>query len=166
MKKVVSETSGAVFSLPWFVAKDEGFFAEEGIDIEFDSTNSIHVEQLATDPEKTKLKNGKERLNIPHISKDDIQFLEQAIDRMDAKLEPMTHFILPGGHTTVSYCHIARSVCRRAERNCVSLSENEPVEEEIIQYLNRLSDYLFVLARMLTKTLQVKEVKWIPRKGD
>ncbi|MAZ26049.1 MAG: ATP:cob(I)alamin adenosyltransferase [Cytophagaceae bacterium] len=121
---------------------------------------------LATDPEKTKLKNGKERLNIPHISKDDIQFLEQAIDRMDAKLEPMTHFILPGGHTTVSYCHIARSVCRRAERNCVSLSENEPVEEEIIQYLNRLSDYLFVLARMLTKTLQVKEVKWIPRKGD
>lgn len=119
---------------------------------------------LATDPEKAKLKNGKDRLQIPHITEEDITFLETAIDRMEQELEPMTHFILPGGHTTVSYCHIARSVCRRAERNCVTLSENAPVEEVIIQYLNRLSDYLFVLARMLTKTLQVNEIKWIPEK--
>ena len=119
---------------------------------------------LATDPEKTKLKNGKERLNIPHISKDDIQFLEQAIDRMDAKLEPMTHFILPGGHTTVSYCHIARTVCRRAERRTTLLNENEPIDERVLIYLNRLSDYLFVLARKLTYDLQAEEIKWIPKK--
>jgi cob(I)alamin adenosyltransferase len=76
----------------------------------------------------------------------------------------MTHFVLPGGHSTVSYCHIARCVCRRAERLAVHLSHNEHVSESAIKYLNRLSDYLFMLARKLTFDLKVEEVKWIPRK--
>ena len=71
---------------------------------------------LATDPEKTILKNGKERLNIPKITEEDVTALEQNIDEMETNIPPMTHFVLPGGHTTVSYCHIARCVCRRAER--------------------------------------------------
>lgn len=119
---------------------------------------------LATDPEKAILKNGKERLNIPKISIGDIELLENEIDRMEESLPPMTHFVLPGGHTTVSYCHIARCVCRRAERLSVSLNEAEAVDESVLKYLNRLSDYLFVLARKLTFDLQAEEVKWIPRK--
>ena len=83
---------------------------------------------------------------------------------MDTALPPMTHFVLPGGHTTVSYCHIARCVCRRVERLAVHLHELEPTDEQVVKYLNRLSDYLFVLARKLSFDLQAEEVKWIPRK--
>ncbi|MCS4239194.1 cob(I)alamin adenosyltransferase [Myroides gitamensis] len=119
---------------------------------------------LATDPEKAVLKNGKERLNIPKITPDTLVFLEDEIDRMEEKLAPMTHFILPGGHTTVSFCHIARCVCRRSERLSVQLDQEEPVEPEVLMYLNRLSDYLFVLARKLTFDLQADEIKWIPEK--
>ena len=121
---------------------------------------------LATDPEKAVLKNGKERLNIPKISTEDIELLEQEIDMMNEALPPMTHFILPGGHQTVSVCHVARCVCRRAERLATALYEIEPFEEQVLQYLNRLSDYLFVLARKLSHDLQVKEVKWIPQKNS
>ena len=119
---------------------------------------------LATDPEKAVLKNGKERLNIPKINHLDIEFLEKAIDTMDTSLPQMTHFILPGGHTTVSYCHIARTVCRRAERIATLLHQNEPFDELVLSYMNRLSDYLFVLARKLSKDLQTVEIKWIPEK--
>lgn len=119
---------------------------------------------LATDPQKARLKNGQERLNIPKITAETIDFLEGEIDRMEQNLPPMTHFILPGGHTTVSFCHIARCVCRRAERLSVQLNREEAVEPEILMYINRLSDYLFVLARKLTFDLQVKEMKWIPEK--
>ncbi|MEK6450735.1 MULTISPECIES: cob(I)yrinic acid a,c-diamide adenosyltransferase [Myroides] len=119
---------------------------------------------LATDPEKAILKNGKERLNIPKISEADMALLENEIDRMEESLPPMTHFVLPGGHTTVSFCHIARCVCRRAERLSVQLNEIEPVDESVLMYLNRLSDYLFVLARKLTFDLGAEEVKWVPRK--
>ncbi|MCP1996608.1 cob(I)yrinic acid a,c-diamide adenosyltransferase [Flavobacterium sp. HSC-61S13] len=118
---------------------------------------------LATDPDKAILKNGKERLNIPKITEADIEFLENEIDTMESYLPQMTHFVLPGGHTTVSYCHIARCVCRRAERLSVQLNESEPTDEFVLKYLNRLSDYLFVLARKLTFDLHAKEVKWIPR---
>ncbi|MBW3519485.1 cob(I)yrinic acid a,c-diamide adenosyltransferase [Flavobacterium sp. NKUCC04_CG] len=118
---------------------------------------------LATDPEKAILKNGKERLNIPKITEMDIAFLENEIDVMESFLPQMTHFVLPGGHTTVSYCHIARCVCRRAERLSVQLNDLEPTDEFVLKYLNRLSDYLFVLARKLTFDLHAKEVKWIPR---
>ena len=119
---------------------------------------------LATDPEKAILKNGKSRLNIPKISEGDITTLEQEMDTMDAALPQMTHFVLPGGHQTVSFCHIARCVCRRAERLASALNDLEPFQSETLMYLNRLSDYLFVLARKLTYDLQAEEVKWIPKK--
>lgn len=119
---------------------------------------------LATPPEKETLKNGQPRLNINTVAPADIALLEQEIDRMEDTLPAMTHFILPGGHQTVSFCHIARCVCRRAERLVVHLDENEPVDPLILQYLNRLSDYLFVLARKLTAELGADEVKWIPQK--
>tara|TARA_B100000378_G_scaffold184513_1_gene149535 strand:- start:267 stop:842 length:576 start_codon:yes stop_codon:yes gene_type:complete len=122
--------------------------------------------ELATDPEKAKLKNGKDRLNIQKVAEKEIEFLEQEIDRMNDDLPVMTHFILPGGHPAVSYCHIARCVCRRAERLATALYDLEPFEEAILKYLNRLSDYLFVLARMLSKSLQVEEIKWIPKKSS
>jgi cob(I)alamin adenosyltransferase len=119
---------------------------------------------LATDPEKTILKNGKERLNIPKITEEDVNSLEDNIDLMETNIPPMTHFVLPGGHTTVSYCHIARCVCRRAERLASALYEISPFDERALKYLNRLSDYLFVLARKLTYDLGANEVKWIPKK--
>ena len=119
---------------------------------------------LATPPEKEVLKNGEKRLQNLGIIESDIEFLEKEIDAMEDSLPQMTHFVLPGGHTTVSYCHIARCVCRRAERLAVHLSHNEPVVDTTIKYLNRLSDYLFVLARKLSKDLQADEVQWIPRK--
>ena len=119
---------------------------------------------LATDPEKAVLKNGQERLNIPKIGILEIEFLEKAIDEMDAQLPQMTHFILPGGHTSVSYCHIARTVCRRAERLTTLLFDHEPFDIAVLSYLNRLSDYLFVLARKVSQDLQVEEIKWIPEK--
>ncbi|KVV14209.1 cob(I)yrinic acid a,c-diamide adenosyltransferase [Flavobacterium sp. TMP13] len=119
---------------------------------------------LATPAEKEVLKNGELRLKKLGIIPTDIEFLEKEIDSMDESLPQMTHFVLPGGHPTVSYCHIARCVCRRAERLAVHLSHNEVVPEIAIQYLNRLSDYLFVLARKLTLDLKADEVQWIPRK--
>ncbi|HUH51152.1 MAG TPA: cob(I)yrinic acid a,c-diamide adenosyltransferase [Flavobacterium sp.] len=119
---------------------------------------------LATAPEKEVLKSGKKRLNIMRITEEDITALENEIDNIDAALPPITHFVLPGGHSTVSYCHIARCVCRRAERLATQLNEVEPVDALVLKYLNRLSDYLFMLARMLTSDLNIEEIKWIPRK--
>jgi len=119
---------------------------------------------LATDPEKAILKNGKQRLNIPKIQEKDIELLEAEIDQMNDSLPPMTHFVLPGGHQTVSFCHIARCVCRRAERLASALYDISPFQAETLTYLNRLSDYLFVLARKLTFDLQAEEIKWIPEK--
>ena len=116
---------------------------------------------LATDPEKQKLKNGKERLNIPKIDEEDIQFLENKIDLMNENLSPMTHFILPGGHPTVSHCHIARCICRRAERLTTLLNVERACQyAHVLIYLNRLSDFLFVLARKLSYDMQVDELKW------
>jgi cob(I)alamin adenosyltransferase len=121
---------------------------------------------LATPPEKETLKNGKERLNIPKVDDEAILFLENEIDKMDLELPLMTHFILPGGHQAVSFCHVARCVCRRAERLSVELNDQEAINDAILKYLNRLSDYLFVLARMLSKDLSVAEIKWIPKKNS
>ncbi|QHI35256.1 Cob(I)yrinic acid a,c-diamide adenosyltransferase [Kordia antarctica] len=121
---------------------------------------------LATDPEKATLKNGKDRLNINRISEDNIAVLEREMDTMNDALPPMTHFVLPGGHQTVSFCHIARCVCRRAERLASALYEIEPFDENTLKYLNRLSDYLFVLARKLSNDLQANEIKWVPKKNS
>jgi cob(I)alamin adenosyltransferase len=86
--------------------------------------------------------------------------LENEIDKMDAILSPLTNFILPGGHLTISYCHLARVVCRRVERNIVSLSEIEPIDNQILAFINRFSDYLFTLARYHSKKLNVQEIVW------
>lgn len=121
---------------------------------------------LATDPKKSTLKSGKSRLNIPKISDMDIQQLEDEMDAMNEALPPITHFVLPGGHQTVSFCHIARCVCRRAERLATALNDMEPFQPETLIYLNRLSDYLFVLARKLSYDLKANEIKWIPKKDS
>lgn len=122
--------------------------------------------ELATEPKKAVLKSGKERLRINKIGEDDIVILEKEMDQMNENLPPITHFVLPGGHTTVSYCHIARTVCRRAERLVSNLYEKEPFDPSILSYINRLSDYLFVLARKLTKDVKAEEINWIPEKKD
>ena len=119
---------------------------------------------LATDPEKQVLKSGKERLNIPKISSEDIERLEHEMDAMNEALPPMTHFVLPGGHQTVSFCHIARCVCRRAERLTTALNDMSPIDPHTLMYINRLSDYLFVLARKLSNDLHAQEIKWVPKK--
>jgi len=111
---------------------------------------------LAADPERSKMQ-------IPDLNKGDIILLETEMDEMNKQLPPLKHFILPGGSNAVSYCHIARCVCRRAERNTVHLAEESPVEEQVIIYLNRLSDYLFTLARAVGHSQQVNENIWLPR---
>ncbi len=121
---------------------------------------------LATPLEKEKLKNGSERLNIDKIQEKWVYYLENEMDKMNLKLPTMKHFVLPGGHTTVSFCHIARCVCRRAERICTLLNDETVINELILVYLNRLSDYLFVLARKLTIDNNSKEIKWIPMKNN
>ena len=120
---------------------------------------------LATPEESETLKNGKSRLKLDVFGENEVAILEKEIDALDSQLDPMTHFILPGGNSVVSHCHIARTICRRAERACVLLQAEETVNLGVLQYLNRLSDYLFVLARMLSKQLQVVETKWIPSKN-
>jgi len=111
---------------------------------------------LASDPNKSTMK-------LPEINSEDIKQLEDWIDEMDALLPTMKSFVLPGGHTTVSYCHIARCVCRRAERMTNHLHEEETVDLVILKYLNRLSDYLFVLSRKLTQDLGAPEQPWVPK---
>lgn len=113
--------------------------------------------ELASDPENTKLK-------TPDLHESDIELLEQAIDKMEEGLEPLKNFILPGGHVHVSYCHLGRTVCRRAERLAVALNDAEGVPPLAIKYLNRLSDYLFVLSRYTAHLLGVEEVVWNARK--
>lgn len=102
---------------------------------------------------------GGNNLNIPKLSDDAIVWLEKAIDRMEEELPVLKKFIIPGGNHTVSLIHVARTICRRAERRVISLSN---VPEEIIMYLNRLSDYLFVLARHVSHRLGVREITWQP----
>lgn len=106
--------------------------------------------------------NSKEiKMNLPELREQDVVQLEKEIDAMNEELPELKHFILPGGHLLVSSIHITRSVCRRAERSCVSLKEHELfVAPLLLQYLNRLSDYLFVLARFVGKQLSVEEVIW------
>lgn len=111
---------------------------------------------LATEPGNTKVK-------TPELHAKDIEFLEKQIDFMNEALPEMHSFVLPGGHQIVSYCHIARCVCRRAERLVVFLGEKELINDEILIYLNRLSDYLFVLSRKLGNDFKVKEITWKPR---
>lgn len=106
---------------------------------------------------------GKDKVKKPDLHPEDVEDLEREMDQMDAQLPMLTAFILPGGHQSVSFCHLARTVCRRSERIVVELASFEQVSELVIQYLNRLSDYLFVLGRMMAQELGIEEVTWKPR---
>ena len=113
---------------------------------------------LACDPEK------EPKLKIPDLKEEDVRLLEKEIDHMEAILPPMKFFVLPGGHVAVSTAHIARCVCRRAERGCVRLQDEQLfVEPLVLRYLNRLSDYLFVLSRYAAHQLHAPEIPWRPR---
>ena len=113
---------------------------------------------LACDPEK------EPKMIMPDLKESDINELENEIDRMTSELPAMKFFIMPAGHIAVSTTHIARCVCRRAERLCVQMQQDDLVIEPlIIKYLNRLSDYLFVLARFIGHLLKVPEIAWKPR---
>lgn len=111
---------------------------------------------LAADPEKSKMK-------IPDLLEEDIELLEREMDKMNEVLPELKHFVLPGGNTVVSYCHLARCVCRRAERLTVALAESSFVDTKVTVYLNRLSDYLFVLGRKIAYDTKAVENIWVPR---
>ncbi len=106
---------------------------------------------------------GQAPTGLPKLIPDDVKFIERAIDEMEIGLPSLHSFLLPGGHILVSHCHIARTVCRRAERAIIRLSENFNVDELIIRFLNRLSDYYFTLSRRLSSDLQSDELIWTPR---
>ncbi len=108
----------------------------------------------------SQLSNDKNFKNIPNISIKDTEFLENAIDRMTIELDPLKNFIIPGGNKLVSFTHLARCVCRRAEVNITELKEKEDLNREILLFINRLSDYLFTLARFFSKVLEINELKW------
>ena len=111
---------------------------------------------LAADPVKSKMV-------LPDLNDADVSLLENEIDAMNDKLPEMKNFVLPGGNSANSLCHVARCVCRRAERICTELNEEEKVEALILQYLNRLSDYLFVLSRKISADTDSEEIAWTPR---
>lgn len=111
---------------------------------------------LASDPKKSKMK-------IPDLRMEDIELLEQEMDKMNKALPEMRFFILPGGHQSISFGHLARTVCRRAERNVIGLSEIDFVADLVVKYLNRLSDYLFTLCRKMHQELKVEEIAWKAR---
>ena len=111
---------------------------------------------LASDPESSRMK-------VPGLDEHDVELLEKEIDEMDRVLPELKTFILPGGNAGNAMCHVARCVCRRAERLVVLLNESEKVPPLIIKYLNRLSDYLFMLARKISFDENSEEVPWKPR---
>jgi cob(I)alamin adenosyltransferase len=140
-----------------------GVMRDQAIDVQY-ITQLIEIQDrlftigssLASDPEKSNMK-------IPDLLESDIVQLEQWMDEMDSQLPEMRFFVLPGGNQTVSFCHVARCVCRRAERIIVDLHAHEFVAEIVMKYVNRLSDYLFVLSRKISQDLHVEEQPWKPR---
>lgn len=153
------ETYGTVDELnSWIgVLRDQEVNAKRGEElIEIQDRLFTIGSILATEPGNTKVK-------IPALTDADITFLEQRIDAMDSALEPMRFFVLPGGAQAVSFGHVCRTVCRRAERLVIGLGQSEPVDSQVIIYLNRLSDYLFMLCRTMAHELQAKEAPWKPR---
>ncbi|MDH4090229.1 MAG: cob(I)yrinic acid a,c-diamide adenosyltransferase [Cyclobacteriaceae bacterium] len=154
------ETYGTVDELNAFIGlvrDQEVNHGRTGVLVEIQNKLFTIGSILATEPENTKLK-------IPSLSDDDILFLEQEMDTLDQDLPPIKFFVLPGGHQSVSHCHVARTVCRRAERLSIALNAQNKIEPLVIKYLNRLSDYLFVLGRKMSIELGVNEIPWRPKK--
>src|SRR5690554_92506 len=115
---------------------------------------------LATDDQVSDLRN---RLKT---EESEIELLERQMDKMEAALPPLRHFVLPGGHPAVAQCHITRTVCRRAERRIVAMSAHTEVNEWVVRYINRLSDYFFVLSRHLANYFNIEEIRWVPDLHD
>jgi len=97
---------------------------------------------------------------LPVMDKKQVDFLENRIDEMDASLEPLVSFVIPGGHPAISQAHIARTVCRRTEISILKLQENHPVDDALIQFYNRLSDYFFVISRKIASVKEIKQMPW------
>ncbi|HEX2936883.1 MAG TPA: cob(I)yrinic acid a,c-diamide adenosyltransferase [Bacteroidales bacterium] len=153
------EAYGTIDELMAYIGLLNDEFTESGLKtvmLEIQDRLMTCASILAADCEDCEVK-------IPEIIPEDIEFLEQLIDAYDKELEPLRVFILPGGHVIASHCHIARTVCRRAERIVTHLAENMYVPEHVIQYLNRLSDYLFTLSRKILKDFNIDEIRWRPR---
>lgn len=153
------ESYGTVDELNSYV----GLIRDQAIDVHYQDVLKTVQDRLftigaslAADPEKSKMV-------LPDIEEGDVELLETEIDTMNEKLPPLKHFILPGGSNAVSFCHLARCVCRRAERVVVHLADESHVDDKVVIYLNRLSDYLFTLARKVGFDAQVPESQWLPR---
>jgi cob(I)alamin adenosyltransferase len=99
---------------------------------------------------------------IPVVGEEQVSFLETKIDEMDATLEPLTSFLIPGGHPAVSQAHVARTVCRRTERIILKLSQEVNIQEDVLKFYNRLSDYFFVLSRKIAQLLGLRQAPWKP----
>lgn len=153
------EAYGTVDELNSHIGLVRSFLKKEDAQFKIltDTLNNLFVvgALLAEDPEKSKMQ-------LPPLPTNATADLEAAIDAMNADLEVLRAFILPAGNDAVGHCHVARCVCRRAERNAVRLGLESEVDENVIMYLNRLSDYLFTLARKVGKDFGVEEVKWLP----
>lgn len=152
------ECYGTVDELNSWVGLVRAGFTEPKTQLLLDKIqNNLFVagSQLATDPAKTNVK-------IPELKESDINDLEQGIDAMDKVLPPLKNFVLPGGSVEIANTHLARCVCRRAERLATQLSYNEAVNPIVLKYLNRLSDYFFVLSRFIAHTNKVNEIPWKP----
>ena len=150
------ESYGTIDELNSFLPLEQ-VIAEELVEIQsrlFDVGGN-----LATDPESSA--NLKEPIGV---TEEDIALLENGIDRMDAEVPPMKYFVLPGGNQCVSFCHMARTICRRAERRILDLAAETEVDGSVMKYVNRLSDYLFILARKIAYDSGCEEMKWVPRK--
>ena len=112
----------------------------------------------------SQLANDSDNLPIPKISEEQVEHLEKSIDRITAELPPLKNFVIPGGHPLISLSHLARCVCRRAERHITELKDITSIDPEIVFYINRLSDYFFTLSRKFSQDLNIEEVKWEPNR--
>ncbi len=139
-----------------------GLIRSQNIDDEYKKVLIIIQEKLMICAAILASESEKSRGGLPELTEDDVKILERTIDKMEEKIPAMDSFILPGGNTIVSFCHIARVICRKAERNVVKLSVKVSVPGIILKYLNRLSDYLFVLSRRLSVDLNSNEILWKP----
>ncbi|MDR3226978.1 MAG: cob(I)yrinic acid a,c-diamide adenosyltransferase [Prevotellaceae bacterium] len=132
-------------------------------DVDAHIIDTLHQIQICLMNIAAMLANDGSVTKISKITDEDIRILENEIDKYDKQIEPLQNFVLPGGHSIPAFCHIARCVCRRAERVILQLNAENPVDEKVLIYVNRLSDYLFTLARKLHKTLDIQEIFWFPQ---
>ena len=140
-----------------------GLLRDQDIDQKSIEMLLIIQDRLFTIGSLLALENPDSKIKLPELHESDVTILEKKMDEMNKQLEDMKSFVLPGGHPFVSYCHIARCICRRAERVTTLLPQETMQFELILKYLNRLSDYLFVLSRFITKLTDSKEIPWQPK---